>query len=180
MSVIKAGSHARRCIRDNLPGSTYTRENYARPFKRLSHLLSQQPPHELFAFWHYLPPYNKYQCPRWSLHTHFCFDVISHSPGQMRFKYLPLSQNAQDTDPRMPEKGGDRPLTRLFRWNFLVPPLLAILLVVFLLVGLGAVEIQKNPTDYGESSLASSCPEARLPSSIAIVDPPSTTWNHFW
>ncbi len=98
----------------------------------------------------------------------------------MRFKYLPLSQNAQDTDSHLPGKGGDRSLTRLFRWNFLVPPLLAVLLVVCLLVGLGAVERQKSPTDYGESSLASSHPEARLPSSTAIIDPPSTTWNRFW
>lgn len=64
-----------------------------------------------------------------------------------------LSQNAQDTDPRMPEKGGDRSLTRLFRWDFRFLSLLAILLVVFLLIGLGAVERQKNPTDYGEFSL---------------------------
>lgn len=71
----------------------------------------------------------------------------------MHFKYLPLVQNAQDNVPRMPEKRGDRSPTRLFLSKFLVPPLLAILLVVFLLVGLGAIERQGIPPDYGEYML---------------------------
>ena len=93
----------------------------------------------------------------------------------MRFEYSPLGRNAQDIDPRMEEKGGDRSPTRLFLWNFLAPPLLVILIVVLLVVGLAAIERQRIPSDYGEYSLTLSCPEARLPSSIAIVDPLSTT-----